>query len=327
MESQVAEKKHSVVRIEGSTLCQLRCPTCPTTEGKTHAHLGAGFLTRDNFQRLVDQGHPEETIFELANYGEVFLNPHLPDILRIAREHNHWVSCYSGANLNSLKDHVAEAVVRHQMLGILCSIDGASDETYRIYRRRGHFSNVIANVKKINEYKRKHGAPLPHLIWQFVVFGHNEHEIDKARAMAEELGMGFLLKQSWDATISPVNAASPFQSAQWKAAADEKLENAASTYDEQDAHGVCHQLWTSPQINYDGRVLGCCNNYWGDFGGNAFEDLPGALQGEKIRYARAMLRGASPPRDDIPCTTCSIYEARAAASAWVSTDFASSPGT
>jgi hypothetical protein len=37
-----------------------------------------------------------------------------------------------------------------------------------------------------------------------VVFGHNEHEIGKARQMACDRGMKFETKLNWDETWSPV---------------------------------------------------------------------------------------------------------------------------
>lgn len=38
----------------------------------------------------------------------------------------------------------------------------------------------------------------------------------------------------------------------------------------------------NPQINWDGKLLGCCLNFWGDFGGNAFEQgLERILTSEK----------------------------------------------
>jgi hypothetical protein len=40
----------------------------------------------------------------------------------------------------------------------------------------------------------KYRSPYPHLRWQFIVFPHNEHELPKARAMAQELGMRFFAK-------------------------------------------------------------------------------------------------------------------------------------
>ena len=71
---------------------------------------------------------------------------------------------------------------------------------------------------------------------------------------------------------------------------------------------ICNQLWSNPQINWDGLLLGCCRNFWGDFGANVFSDgLKKAVNNEKIVYARDMLQGKRPARDDIPCTTCEMY--------------------
>ena len=56
---------------------------------------------------------------------------------------------------------------------------------------RGDFDAVIGNIERINVHKRAQGSDLPNLVWQFVVFGHNEHEIPIAREMTERLGMKF----------------------------------------------------------------------------------------------------------------------------------------
>ena len=85
---------------------------------------------------------------------------------------------------------------------------------------------------------------------------------------------------------------------------------------------ICQQLFDDPQINWDGKNLGCCRNFWGDFGGNAFADgLRACFNHEKMNYARAMLRGRAPPRDDIPCSTCGgMYHSMRARSDWVRRD-------
>lgn len=62
--------------------------------------------------------------------------------------------------------------------------------------------------------------------------------------------------------------------------------------------GTRHQLWHMPQINWDGKVLGCGHNYWGEFGGNAFQDgLLTTINSERMNYARDMLMGNKPARE------------------------------
>ena len=72
---------------------------------------------------------------------------------------------------------------------------------------------------------------------------------------------------------------------------------------------TCFGLWNRPVINWDGRVLGCCVNFWDDLGGNAFRDgLSASVNGERITYQRQMLLGRRPARDDMPCLKCNLFQ-------------------
>jgi hypothetical protein len=79
----------------------------------------------------------------------------------------------------------------------------------------------------------------------------------------------------------------------------------------------CAQMWTSPQINFDGRVIGCSINHWGDYG-NAFTDgLLKILNNERMQYARRMLLGRAKGRADIACTTCKVYQTMTETGTWI----------
>lgn len=75
----------------------------------------------------------------------------------------------------------------------------------------------------------------------------------------------------------------------------------------------------NPQINWDGKLLGCCLNFWGDFGGNAFEQgLERILTSEKLADGRRLLQGhALPPDTSIPCASYSIYHQRRKYGRWI----------
>ncbi|MDD9911089.1 MAG: radical SAM/SPASM domain-containing protein [Ahrensia sp.] len=295
------------VRLEASTFCQLKCPTCETATGELYETVPKGFLRFDHFKAFLDEAEGVTEI-ELSNFGEVFLNPQLSDILRYAHERGVALHMANGANLNTVRDDVLEAVVKYGLRHIRCSIDGASQETYEQYRRRGNFDTVMANIDKINAFKKQYGSDYPTLTWQFVVFGHNEHEIRKARAMAQERGMDFLLKLNWDENHSPVRDKEMVrrEMAHGAASRSEFKEQFGAGYMEH----VCHQLWDQPQVNFDGVVWGCCRNNWKPFDANVFEQgLEGAMNSEQLSYARAMLADGAPAREDVPCTTCSLYKA------------------
>src|SRR5262249_38648213 len=151
------------------------------------------------------------------------------------------ITIENGANLNNVREAALEALVKYQVRMMTCSIDGASPETYKTYRVRGDFDTVIRNIETINAFKRQYQSELPHLIWQFVIFGHNEHEIPLAREMAERLGMEFRLKFTWDDTIAPIRDV---------AFVREQLGADFVTRDEYEAKhgqkyaaGICLQLW------------------------------------------------------------------------------------
>lgn len=298
----------SSIRLEASSFCQLRCPSCPTAAGDIDAVVGRGNLDPEHFGRLLADNPTLQTV-ELSNYGEVFLNPHLLSIFEIAKARGVALTILNGANLNTVRDEVLEGLVKYKVRDLTCSIDGASDETYKIYRVRGHFDTVIENIKKINAYKKQYNSKFPRLRWQFVVFGHNEHEISVAREMAKSLDMAFYTKISWDSAFSPIRdrALVERETGEKAVTRDEFAKKKKDVYLED----ICDQLWVLPQINFDGKVLGCCVNYWGDFGGNAFKDgLVASLNSEKMTYARDMLEGKAPPRADIPCVNCNIYKSR-----------------
>lgn len=301
------------ILLETSSHCQLRCPSCPTATGAIDAAIGKGFLSASNFEHLLSH-NPALREVELSNYGEILLNPELPAILEIAHRHGVIVRADNGVNFNSAPQVALEAIVRYGLRSITCSIDGASPATYAEYRVRGSFDRVIANIRRLNTLKAAHASPWPVLTWQFVVFGHNEHELPAARALAEELGMLFCTKLSWDSSFSPVRDRA-LVAAEFGVASREEFRQAQGR---DYMSKICDQLWDSPQVNWDGRVLGCCRNFWGDFGANAFEvGVHAAANSEKMRHARRMLTGKVPARDDIPCTSCDIYKTRAANADWV----------
>lgn len=307
------------IRLDASTICQLKCPGCPTTTGQIAKFLKSGLLKFDDFRKLVDD-NPWIKLIELSNWGESLLNPQLPQILQYGYEKGVHLSLQNGANLNTVKPEVLESLVKYQLRFISCSIDGASPGTYSVYRVRGDFNRVISNIERINEFKEKYNSPYPELSYQFVAFGHNEHEIEQARALAARLNMKFALKLNWDdlydTPFSPVRDHDLIarESGLGVANRAEFTEKFGQAYLQK---GLCAEMWTSPQVNFDGRVIGCAVNHWDDYG-NAFADgLLKTLNNERMRYTRLMLQGKAQPRADIACTTCKFYTAMKENRSWI----------
>lgn len=302
------------IGLEASSICQLRCPSCPNTNKAILPVLGSGFLKLNHFQKLLTE-NPWISKIELANYGEIFLNPDLLEIVKYAYRQNVLLTA-NGVNLNDVKENILEGLVRYSFYRMTCSIDGATSHSYKLYRVGGNFDAVIKNIKKINQFKIKYHSKFPILTWQFIIFGHNEHEIPLARMIARNLGMGFRLKLNWDDSFSPIRNQEFVRKKVGIKVCSRKEYKQKYGFDYM--HNICYELWDKPKINWDGKVLGCCRNYWMDFGGNVFSNgLLESLNNERVEYARHMHLGERPPRADIPCSTCDIYVTRKRNNKWL----------
>ena len=307
------------IRLDASTVCQLKCRSCPTAYGETVKALGRGFLKFDDFKNII-RYNPSISHIELSNWGEIFLNKDLIDIIRYAHEHNVTLSAGNGANLNNVPDEVLRALVKYKFRFLSCSLDGASQETYSIYRLNGNFDQVIVNIKKINRFKATHCSVYPMLKWQFVAFGHNEHEISIARKMALDLNMQFSLKLSWDDLY--MDAFSPVKDTELirretgldVANREEYREKYGTEYS---LRSCCMELWTSPQVNYDGRLLGCSINYWDNYGNVFKEGFEKCLNGVKINAAKAALMGQENGALEIPCSKCRAFKTMKENNSWL----------
>lgn len=298
------------INLEACSMCQLRCPGCALRNNPelTKETCGFGYLSFKNFKKLVDDNAIEE--IELSNSGEIFLNPEIIDIIKYANEKNISLIDYDGVNLNYLTDEMAEALVLYNVECLTVSIDGASPESYPIYRRGGDFNTVINNIKKINYYKKLYNSNNPYLIYKFILFGHNEHEIDKAKALAKELNMQIEFKQNYLKEFSPVkNIELVKQKTGVDVRRDLDFDQAKIFQKDKTEWFFCKGLWEKPQINWDGRVLGCCKGFFTPMKGNVFKDgLLNALNTPEMIYSKNMLTGNAPPFKGLLCTDCMCYK-------------------
>lgn len=299
------------IRIDLCTICQLKCPSCYMRQEEEYVKKGCklGYMKFENFKKLVDENDIES--MEISNSGEIFLNPDFVKIIKYAQKKGIYLTADNGVNLNYLTDEQAEALVKYGFASMTISLDGASQETYSIYRIGGDYNKVIENIEKINEYKKKYKKRNPHIVWKFIVFGHNEHEIGKAKKEAKRLHMEMKFDANWDEKYSPIKNREKVLKETKLKSLDVNISPVEQLQEYED--GVvdwffCRDLW-EPQINWDGQILGCCANFKENFGGNAFEDgLLESLNHPYMIYAKNMVTNNAKPAKDVPCCRCWVYK-------------------
>lgn len=291
-------------RLDISTVCQLRCVLCPTEENNGRTFLKSGMMTHSEFTRFLDH-NPQIKAVELASSGEALLNPDVPEILKGAYERGVATGLGGGVNMNDVSDEALEALVRYKTTRIRVPVDGVTEETYGKYRVGGSLRKVLANIKKINEFKSKYQSAFPELVLQFILFGHNEHELERAIVLAGMLKMKIFIRLNRCPDRLAVRDRQKIRNLMGYADRGEFLEATGIQY----CRDLCLGHWVAPQINWDGRLLGCGFNTSVAFaeyalGGRFLREI----NNERMRYARRMLLGDAPPRDDIPCSGCAFYK-------------------
>lgn len=305
------------IRLDICNLCQLNCPACWIRKDEQEiikSGGGFGYVPFETFKEFVDK-HPFIKEIEMSHDGEVFLNPDLEDIIKYAYEKNITLTAYNGVNFNTVSKSVLEALVKYKVQGFTISIDGTTPDVYATYRRGGNFKTVIKNIKTLNKYKKQYNSEYPYLTLKFVIFGHNEHQIEDAKKLAEDLNMGIYFALNIDNEYSPLK--NPDRVYELTGLRDQtnKKENCVEKdfekyKEDQDEWFSCKDLWESPQINWNGDLFGCCCTAFPFFDTNVFKDgLLKSMNSEKILYAKAMLTDFSvKPKEGILCTHCWVYD-------------------
>ena len=285
----------STVRLELSTICQLNCRECYMRKNNYGA-VGKGYLTFEKFKDFVDKNEFIKHI-EVSNSGEVFLNPDLEKILKYSSEKGIKISMDNGVNLNSVSSTLLEAIVKYGVLSMTVSIDGATNDVYSYYRRNGNFEKVLGNIKKINELKKAYNTDYPIMTWQFVVMNHNVDEADLAKKIAYENGMQIFYKKDWSSDYNPeiIDKVSELVGFD--------VSNKYSDY------SGCWDLIFCPQVNWDGRLLGCSFLYWDDWDVNVFDNDFIETINNNPRYLEAIYQILGDDKNlnfVLPCGDCKI---------------------
>jgi pyruvate-formate lyase-activating enzyme len=197
------------IMLDPSNTCQLQCPGCahsPTSEGRLPDPNGGrrsfdwpkGMIQSGTFDRIMSEQGPFAFASILYNYGEPLLHKQFPAMVRRAKS----LGLYTWTSSNLSFTFDVDAVVRSGLDLLTMSIDGTSQETLQRYRRRAKYDLCLANVRALVDAKRRAGGG-PHLVWQFLTFEHNRHQISTAIGLAQEIGIDELnvstpFDVSWD---------------------------------------------------------------------------------------------------------------------------------
>jgi MoaA/NifB/PqqE/SkfB family radical SAM enzyme len=309
------------ISIDLSNACSLRCPYCPTGALDLDPNRKLGFVDPEQVAALMDRVGPYAYITYLYSWGEPLMHPKVAEIVSLVSSHNVLTDISTHFNLRNTG--VLEAVLDAGLSHLKLSIDGATQAVYEQYRVRGRLDVVLENLRHVVAYKRARKLRNLTIEWQFVVFGHNRHEIDAARALAAKLGVDVFRTMPGTVPDEPTgddhllatgNAMPPFLRRRY---ADERqtAEDPGPVKRDKGVRG-CPFLYDMIAMQVDGGIVPCCNLYdkIDDFADSPNADLGALWNGPAFVMARKLFRkelaGKLPADLDHPCLACPVAHAQ-----------------
>jgi len=239
------------ISIEPTTACNLRCPECPS--GLRAFTRPTGMLKPELYRSIIDQLDRQLIYLYFYFQGEPYLNPHFFDFVRYAGGRG--IYTVTSTNAHFLDDENARKTVSSGLDRMIISIDGATQETYEAYRKTGRLEKVLEGAKNMVKWKKRLGSRTPHLIFQFLVVGPNEHQIDEVYRLAEAIGIDEVKLKT--AQIYDYRNGSPlipkderFSRYRKQADGSYAIKNRLLNH--------CWKLWHSCVITWDGLLVPCC---------------------------------------------------------------------
>ena len=253
------------IHFEVTNRCNAACPICPRTgiyNGESAAMKNWGYheMPFELFQDILLSKAciTLEKLLYCGNFGDPIIHPQILDMWKFAGDLGIMQSVDTNASLRS--EAFWSEAGKIPKLEVCFSLDGLAD-TNHIYRQNTDFDKIIRNAKA---FISSGGVAT----WQFIVFGHNEHQVEEAKQMAKDIGFKHFktkatsrqldterdYKKTSKSEIKSIN----ISSVKNKKYATETLDH--SEFIAPDAKITCQafKVRRDVYIAADGHVLPCC---------------------------------------------------------------------
>ena len=221
-----------IVQIESTNICNAKCVFCPRDD----MHRRQGVMSLELFKKIVDEcAELGITHVRVHNYGEPFLDRHLTEKVRYAKEKGiKEVGMISNGSL--ITEKIARGMIEAGLDAINISVDAGGKDVFEQTRIGLNYDKVIANVERLVRIRAELGKRRPKLILSFVRQNNSADEqafIEHWRNVADKIHITEL--HNWAGTLNH----------------------------ESDVNYPCYRPWLTFTVLWDGRVSLCCADFDG----------------------------------------------------------------
>lgn len=278
------------LRVEASSICNLRCPGCPLGRGEMSGHgpgkRTLGLMNLQTFKESVRDFLPYLVKVNLYDEGEPLLNPELFEMIRHLSD-NKVSTCVSSNFSLPLSDGDLLRLIDCGLEHLVIALDGATPESYNRYRVGGDFFLVLENMRRLSALMTPSDRKRLKVELQFIDFDDDAREREAVLRLARDLAV-------WRHSVV-------------KGSSREGWPKFTGTEEGRRRRG-CYQLWVTATINSCGDISAC--DYGEDNGmpslGSARDFFAARMRNHP--FAVELRRSFCQKLSLHPvCTRCSLY--------------------
>lgn len=232
------------VWVELTNLCNLKCVMCPN--GLDVGDHTRGFMTWDVFRKVIREIAQHGCNAQLFLGGESLLNKEAIRMIRYAKNAGCTVSLSTNATV--LDSVTSRQLIESGLDNLNFSFDGFTPDEYERIRVNASYDKVIANIKGFLTEKKAMNADAPFTTVYSLMVSENSGE-----------GRDQFI-ESFDGL--PVDNFLIDTPSDWGGRLDEDSDV--------ELKGIggrqmpCHRVWQNVAVRWDGSVVPCCADFFGD---------------------------------------------------------------
>lgn len=282
----VDRKFPSVIGIDPTNICNLKCKFCPTWKMKWEK----GYIELRLIKKIINEvkaSGKKLWMVILHNFGEPTLHKELGEIVKIIKESKITRSIQFATNGVALNEKIARELIEAKLDGLTFSVDALTRDEYKEIKGVDALERVKQNAKLIKKIKQELKSKLPHVSAKLVKMTKNRKE--------------------WKTFLK-----------EWKSLVDEvaltEYTNWGGNVEYEGVYKIpkkryaCQFLWYYPVIAWNGDVYICCATISQKaIIGNLYKNtLKEIWEGEKMKEIRkAHLQKRF--NDIEPCKNCTYW--------------------
>ena len=171
------------VHIEPTQGCNAACPQCDRNinGGKDNPYLHNAMLSSTDYYEMFPRHFVEQldSMYMCGNLGDPCVSNYAIEGFRSFRNANPNIWLGMNTNGGARPDYFWEDLADAGVV-VTFSIDGLED-TNHLYRQKVKWERVMENVRAFIDWGGR-------AKWDFIVFKHNEHQVEEARQLAIDMG-------------------------------------------------------------------------------------------------------------------------------------------